>query len=69
MCGMGQSWQSAGISPAANARIIDGKDMIAMPGFVETHWHLWNSSLRALIRGDDPKDGYFPLTLRGGPAL
>ena len=53
--------------PAANARIIDGKDMIAMPGFVETHWHLWNSSLRALIRGDDPKDGYFPLTLRAGP--
>jgi 5-methylthioadenosine/S-adenosylhomocysteine deaminase len=52
---------------APSARVIDGRDRIVLPGFVDTHWHLWNSHLRALIRGDDPKDGYFPLTLRAGP--
>ena len=52
---------------APGARVIDGSGMIALPGFVETHWHLWNSSLRALVKGDDPKEGYFPVTLRLGP--
>lgn len=52
---------------APDARLIDGQGLIALPGFVETHWHLWNSALRALIRGDDPKDGYFPLSTRAGP--
>ncbi|MCC6193418.1 MAG: amidohydrolase family protein [Burkholderiales bacterium] len=46
---------------------VDGRDMIVMPGFIDTHWHLWNSSLRALVRGDDPEHGYFPVTLRLGP--
>ncbi|MES2363897.1 MAG: amidohydrolase family protein [Pseudomonadota bacterium] len=46
---------------------IEGRDMIVLPGFVDTHWHLWNSSLRALVRGDDPKHGYFPVTLKVGP--
>ncbi|WP_427307002.1 amidohydrolase family protein [Cupriavidus sp. H39] len=46
---------------------IDGGGMIVMPGLVDTHWHLWNSSLRALVRGDDPHQGYFPVTLRMGP--
>ncbi len=52
---------------AAGAEIIDAADMIVMPGFVETHWHLWNTALRGAIRADDPKAGYFPLTLRLGP--
>jgi 5-methylthioadenosine/S-adenosylhomocysteine deaminase len=46
---------------------LDGREMIVMPGLVDTHWHLWNSSLRALVRGDDPKLGYFPVTLQIGP--
>jgi cytosine/adenosine deaminase-related metal-dependent hydrolase len=50
-----------------SAPALDGRGMIAMPGFVETHWHLWNSSLRALVRGDDAQNGYFPVTLRYGP--
>ncbi len=49
------------------AQEIDGRGMIAMPGFVDTHWHLWNSSLRALVRGDDAQEGYFPITLGMGP--
>ncbi len=46
---------------------IDARDMIVLPGFVDTHWHLWNSALRALVRGDDPQHGYFPVTLGTGP--
>ncbi len=46
---------------------IEGRGMMVLPGFVDTHWHLWNSSLRALVRGDDPRHGYFPVTLKIGP--
>jgi len=46
---------------------IDARGMVVMPGFIDTHWHLWNSSLRALVRGDDAKQGYFPVTLQVGP--
>lgn len=52
---------------APGATVIDGRDRIALPGFVDTHWHLWNSSLRALVINDDPELGYFPVTLRLGP--
>ncbi|QHE87385.1 amidohydrolase family protein [Hydrogenophaga sp. BPS33] len=46
---------------------IDARDTIVLPGFVDTHWHLWNCALRALVRGDDPEHGYFPVTLGAGP--
>ena len=46
---------------------IEGRGMLVLPGFVDTHWHLWNSSLRALVRGDDARMGYFPVTLKYGP--
>lgn len=49
-----------------NAESIDGRDMIVMPGFVDTHWHLWCTALRLIVRADDPKEGYFPTTLRVG---
>ncbi len=48
------------------AEVIDGRDMIVLPGFVETHWHLWTTALRMIIRADEPKVGYFPLTIRIG---
>src|SRR5687767_11219473 len=32
--------------PAPGAEVIDGKGMICMPGFIDTHWHLWTSQLR-----------------------
>ncbi len=51
---------------APNAQVIDGGDMIVMPGFVDTHWHLWSTALRLIVRADDPKEGYFPTTLRVG---
>jgi 5-methylthioadenosine/S-adenosylhomocysteine deaminase len=46
--------------PAASS--IDAGGMICMPGFIDTHWHLWTSVCRPIIRIDDPKRGYFPVT-------
>lgn len=53
--------------PAPNVEAIDGRGMICMPGFVDTHWHLWTSALRPVMRQDDPARGYFPVTSRLGP--
>src|SRR3954469_20355667 len=52
---------------APGATSIDAKDMICMPGFIDTHVHFWTSALRAVIRMADPKLGYFPVTNRLGP--
>lgn len=51
---------------APGAQIIDGKGMICMPGFVDTHWHHWTSALRPLMRQDNPKLTYFPVTFAAG---
>ena len=45
---------------APHAQVIDGKNMIAMPGLIETHWHMWGTLARNMA-GDDEKTGYFPL--------
>lgn len=55
------------LSVPSQAQVLDGRDRIVLPGFIDTHWHLWNSALRGLVRGDDAKQGYFPVTLRLGP--
>jgi cytosine/adenosine deaminase-related metal-dependent hydrolase len=47
---------------APGAETIDGKGMICMPGFVDTHWHHWTTFLRSVMRADDPKRTYFPVT-------
>ena len=51
---------------APGAQAIDGKNMICMPGFVDTHWHHWTTCLRPIIRQDDPKLTYFPVTFKTG---
>ena len=43
---------------APDADDIDGRRMIAMPGFVDTHWHLWGTLLRGVV-GDGPTHGWF----------
>jgi cytosine/adenosine deaminase-related metal-dependent hydrolase len=52
---------------APGAQVIEARGMICMPGFVETHWHLWTSLLRPIVRADDARYGYFPVTARLGP--
>jgi 5-methylthioadenosine/S-adenosylhomocysteine deaminase len=52
---------------ADGASCIDATAMIALPGFVDTHWHLWNSTLRGLISYVNADNSYFPLTMRLGP--
>ena len=45
-----------------NVQIIEAGNMICMPGFVDTHWHLWTSLLRPFIRADVDELGYFPVS-------
>jgi 5-methylthioadenosine/S-adenosylhomocysteine deaminase len=49
-----------------NVAIIESAGMICMPGFVDTHWHLWTSLLRPFVRADVEAFGYFPVTGRLG---
>jgi len=46
---------------APGATTIDGRGMIVLPGFVETHWHMWNTLLRGMS-GEKPEFGYFRTT-------
>ena len=43
---------------APGARTIDGRGMIVLPGFVETHWHMWNTLFRGMS-GEKPDYSYF----------
>ena len=38
--------------------VIEAGHMIAMPGFIDTHGHLWNSTLKNML---DERTSYFPL--------
>jgi 5-methylthioadenosine/S-adenosylhomocysteine deaminase len=54
---------------APSAQVVDGASMICIPGFVDTHFHLWNALFRLFIRADVPALGYFPVTARLGPLM
>jgi len=54
---------------APAAQVIDGAGMICIPGFVDTHFHLWTSLFRLFVRADVPALGYFPVTARLGPLM
>ena len=49
-----------------NVEVIEGRNMICMPGLVDTHWHLWTSLLRPFVRADVNEFGYFPVSNRLG---
>ena len=52
---------------APGAEVIDGRNMIALPGLIDTHNHLWTSTWRNLAK-EGPEKGYFPVTLALGQA-
>lgn len=54
---------------APNATVIDGRGMICMPGFIDTHWHLWTSLFRPYVRADVRDLGYFPVSNRLGQLM
>ena len=54
---------------ARGARVIDGRGMICMPGFIDTHWHLWTSLFRPYVRADVNELGYFPVSNRLGQLM
>lgn len=43
---------------APGAKIIEAATMIALPGLIETHWHMWGTAARNTA-GDEAKMGYF----------
>ena len=44
---------------AEGAEVIDAGRMIALPGLIETHWHMWGTIARNMA-GDEKDTGYFP---------
>jgi cytosine/adenosine deaminase-related metal-dependent hydrolase len=46
---------------APGAQVIDGRDLIACPGFIETHWHMWGAVARNMA-GEEEETGYFPIS-------
>jgi cytosine/adenosine deaminase-related metal-dependent hydrolase len=53
---------------APGASVLEGRNMIVMPGFVDTHWHMWTTYLRGMA-GDKAEDGYFPVTTAYGQVM
>ncbi|MGH9678698.1 MAG: amidohydrolase family protein [Candidatus Acidiferrales bacterium] len=53
---------------APGAEVLDARRRIVMPGFIDTHWHMWTTFLRSMA-GDKLEDGYFPLTTRYGEQM
>jgi cytosine/adenosine deaminase-related metal-dependent hydrolase len=52
---------------APGAQQIDGRNRIALPGFIETHFHLWGSFARGVVADGD--FDYFPVMSKLGPVL
>ncbi|WP_428422784.1 amidohydrolase family protein [Methylibium sp.] len=46
---------------APGAEAIDGTRSVVLPGFIDTHWHLWNGLFRGLVSYYKPELGYFPM--------
>jgi 5-methylthioadenosine/S-adenosylhomocysteine deaminase len=44
--------------PTGEAEVIDARGCILLPGFVDTHWHLWNTMARGLASSG--KGGFAP---------
>jgi len=53
---------------APGATVLDGRQMIVLPGLIETHWHMWNTLLRS-FGGEKPDQGYFPTAAAYGQVM
>lgn len=53
--------------PISDVYEIDASGMIILPGFVDTHMHLWNGIFRGLVSYYSPELAYFPMKHRLGP--
>jgi cytosine/adenosine deaminase-related metal-dependent hydrolase len=53
---------------APGAAVIDAQRTIVLPGFVETHWHMWNTLLRSFA-GEKADQGYFPTAAALGSVM
>lgn len=51
-----------------SVEVIDASRSLVLPGFVDTHWHLWNSLLRGTV-GDAPGRDYFSVKRGLAPHL
>ncbi len=54
--------------PAPDAPAIDGRGMIALPGLIDTHNHLWNATCRNIVM-EGPRAGLFPDRARARQAI
>src|SRR5690242_3407871 len=63
-----RSGEIAAVTPGSSddPDAVDGRGLVALPGFVDTHWHLWNSLLRGTV-GDAPGRDYFSVKRGLGP--
>ncbi|MGH8649526.1 MAG: hypothetical protein ACREUP_09500, partial [Burkholderiales bacterium] len=50
---------------APGAQVIDGRGMIVLPGLIDTHNHLWNTTCRSTVM-EGPQKVYFPTVLALG---
>lgn len=50
---------------APGATEVDATALIALPGFVDTHWHVWGTLMRGAV--GDGANGWFPRKAQLGP--
>ncbi len=55
----GSKIAAVGASLPANAPIVDASNMIVMPGFVDTHHHIWQGQLRNILPNGRLDPDYF----------
>jgi cytosine/adenosine deaminase-related metal-dependent hydrolase len=48
--------------------VVDAHGMLLLPGFIDTHWHLWNTVLRPAV-GDAPGRDYFTVKRAVAPHM
>jgi cytosine/adenosine deaminase-related metal-dependent hydrolase len=52
----------------AAGEVVEARGMLLLPGFVDTHWHLWNTVLRPAV-GDAPGRDYFTVKRAVAPHM